>query len=178
LQLKLHIPGNPKKFGKKIFDQNSPTFHKGKIGAFKDCFSAEAYEKFYHLPQDFVQRLGFDFDYPTADNIIPNRAREFRTRSLTYSEADFESTQILVERQYSGYSIFRFDSRYFAVPEYLRLPLGKQRDLTLKLLLSDKNLLELKTKINQRGKIFRIAGKLFWYLYFGGEILLKRRLKK
>jgi hypothetical protein len=177
LQLKLHIPGNPKHFGEQVFDQDSPTFHKGKIGSFKKYFTDEAYKKFFNLPQDFVKILGYDFDYHKADNLIPKRSMEFRARPLIYSEIEFDSTQILVECKYLGHNILRFDSSYYAVPGYLRLKLENQRDFTLKLLVSDKNLAELKQKINRRGKISRTVWKLFWHLYFGLEIYYKRIFK-
>jgi hypothetical protein len=178
LQLKLHIPGNPENFGEKIFDRDSPTFHKGKSGSFKNYFTGAAYKKFYDLPQDFIQILGYDFDYPEAENFIPKRSLEFRTRSLIYSQANFDNTQILVERYYLGHNISRFNSSYYAIPEYLHLPLETQGNLTLKLLTSDKNLLELKQKIIKRCKISRIAWKLFWHLYFGVGIFFKRLLKR
>jgi hypothetical protein len=178
LQLKLHIPGNPKYFGENVFDHDSPTFNKGEIGSFMNYFSDEAYKKFYDLPQDFVQIMGYDFDYPKAHNFIPKRSLEFRTRPLIYSEANFDNTQILVERKYLGHNISRFNSNYYAIPIYLRLPLENQRCLTLKLLTSDKNLSELKKKMNRRSKISRFAWKLFWHLYFGVGILFKRIFKR
>ena len=178
MQLKLHIPGNPKYFGKKIFDQNSPTFHKGKIGSFKDYFTDEAYKKFYQLPQDFVQSLGYDFEDPQADNLVPKRSLEFRARPLTYSEVDFDNTQILVERQYLGHSIYRFASTYYAVPEFLRLPLANQANLTLKLFISDNNLIGLKHKISKRAKISLVAWNFFWQVYFGVQIYIKRLRKR
>jgi hypothetical protein len=178
LQLKLHIPGDPEYFGGQVFDRDSPTFHKGEIGSFKNYFTDKAYKKFYSLPQDFVKALGYDLDIQKADNLIPKRSIEFRTRPLVYSEAEFDSTPILVECQYLGYNILKYNLSYYAVPEYLRLQLKNQFNLTLNLLIKDKSLSGLKQKISRRCKISRILWQFFWYLYFGLGIYFKRIFNK
>jgi len=178
LQLKLHIPGKPQYFAKNVFDEDSPTFHKGQLGSFKKFFTAEAYEKFSDLPQDFVKYLGYDLDYQKADNLIPKRTKEFRARPLVYSEAMFENKPILIESSYLDHNIVKFKSRYYGIPQYLRLNLENQRGITLKLLTSNHSLLKLKRKIITRPKVASFVLKLFWHLYFGGVIYLKRIFKK
>lgn len=178
LQLKLQIPGKPQDFAENIFDKDSPTFHKGQIGSFKKYFTDEAYEKFGELPQDFVKDLGYDFDYQKTDSSIPKRSKEFRTRSLAYSEASFENTPILMDCSYLDHNIVKFKFRYYAIPQYLRLSLERQREITLRLLISDHNLRGLRRKLTKQHKITAFVWKLFWYLYFGGGIYFKRMFKK
>ncbi len=174
LQLKLHIPGDPKYFGENVFDKNSPTFHKGGIGSFRKYFTDSAYEKFYNLPQDFVKHLGYDFNYEKSYNLISKRSKEFRARAMIYSETNFQNTPILVERNYLDHDIMGFNSRYYGIPKYLRLRLEDIRDFTLKLLTSHENLLGLKQKIHKKFLLFSLVMKLFWYLYFGIAIYFKR----
>jgi len=178
LQLKLHIPGDPKYFAEKVYNKDSPTFHKGRIGSFRKYFTKEAYDKFFSLPQDFVKCLGYDFDYQKANNLISNRSEEFRTRPLILSEAEFEYKPILMESSYINHNIIKFNSRYYGIPQYLRLYLERQWGMTLKLFMSDRSLLELKRKITTQHKVTAFAWKLFWYLYFGSIIYLKRIFNK
>ena len=178
LQLKLHIPGKPRYFAENIFDKDSPTFHKGQAGSFRKYFTAEAYQKFADLPQDFVAYLGYDFDDQKADNLIPNRSKEFRKRPLRYSETGFEDTSILIESNYLNHQIAKFKSHYYGIPHYLRLRLERQKSLTLKLLTSHRSLLELKRKIAKQPKVAAWVRKLFWYLYFGSIIYSKRIFNK
>ncbi len=165
LQLKLHIPGNPKYFGEKVFDKDSPTFHEGRIGSFKKYFTEEAYGKFNTLPQDFMAQLGYDFDYQKEENLIPKRAKEFRARSLVYSETDFDDTPIIVESNYLSHSIVKYDSRYFGVPKcFGDFRLEDQRRFILKFLPSDIDLIELKRKINTRRNVPIFIWKCFWFI--------------
>ena len=116
LQLKLHIPGNPQFFAEKVFDAESPTFHKGRIGSFKKYFTDQAYKKYYSLPQDFVKQLGYDFDNQISDHFIPKRSKEFRARPLLYSEVNFENTPILMESDYLNHNIVKYGSLYYGIP--------------------------------------------------------------
>jgi len=177
-QLKLHIPGDPKHFAEKVYDKDSPTFYGGRIGSFKKHFTEKAYEKFYELPQDFVKYIGYDFDYQKADHLIPKRSKEFRARPLVYSEAELDNKPIVMESNYLGHNIVKFKSRYYGIPQYLRLRLESQRGFILKLLTHNDNLLELKQKINKRFKVSSFIWKLFWLLYFGLEFSYKHILNR
>lgn len=166
LQLKLHIPGDPKYFGEKVFDKDSFTFHEGQMCSFKKYFTKKAYEKFYDLPQDFMNFLGYDFDYQKADNIIPKRSKEFRTRALIYSGAKFEKIPILFESNYLGHNIVKYNSLYYGIPMFLgEFRLERQLIFTLKLLASDDDLIELKEKIIARRKVPAFVWKVFWFVY-------------
>ena len=171
LQLKLHIPGDPQDFGDIVFDKESPTFHEGRIGAFKKYFTEEAYKKFYNLPQDFMEYMGYDFDSHRENENIPKRTNEFRTRSVRYSKVSFDYLPILIESNFFEHNIVKYKSLYYGIPfffgRYFReFKLEERSMLTLKLLLCDRNLMKLKQKISNRSKIPRILRKTFWYLCF------------
>lgn len=175
LQLKLHIPGNPKRYGEMVFDKNSQTFREGQIGSHKKSFTKKAYDKFYSLPQDFMNLLGYGNGPQISVEIFSKRAEEFRTRSLKYSEANFENTPILIESGYLNHNIVKYGSLYYGIPKfYGELRLGDQSGFILKLLPSDKYLLELKLKIINRRKIPFFVWKIFGFTF----LVLKRKLLK
>jgi len=146
LQLKLHIPGNPKGFGERIFDKDSPTFNEGQIGAYRKYFTPSCYNKFYSLPQDFMRMLGYDFHDKMA--IIPKRADEFRRRPVIYSEADFDDTPIGVEYHYLGHNIVRYRGGYYAIPSSMgSVDLSKSDDTVLSKLYSAQDLNSIKQKL-------------------------------
>jgi len=179
LQLKLHIPGDPGHFAKSVYDKNSPTFHKGRIGNFKKYFTDKAYEKFYGLPQDFVEQFGYNINYQKTDNLIPTRLNEFRARPLVLSEANFEKTPILMESSYFNHNIVKFKSRYYGVPRFLgNLHIEKQHGLTLKLFTVDENLNVLKQKIFSRRKIPIVILKVLWFLYLKLDNFYEYHLSK
>nr|HID58122.1 hypothetical protein [Desulfobacterales bacterium] len=160
MQLKLHIPGNPRDFGDKVFNKRSPTFHEGRIGSHAKYFTNKAYEKFYELPQDFMTLLGYDFDHRNNPRGISKRADEFRRRPLIYSESDFENTPILIERYYNGHNIVKYKGLYYGIPCSLGdLRLELQEESFLKTLVSDKELTELKQKIVLRRYVPSYAWK-------------------
>lgn len=168
LQLKLHVPGNPKLFGENVFNKESPTFHEGRIGSYRKYFTEKAYKKYYALPQDFVKSLGYDFDNQKDSDIIPKRAEEFRARPLIYSEVDFENTPILVKRNYLSYDIVKYNSSYYGIPNIIgELRLENHDKFTLKLLPSDNDLIGLKQKLIARYKKPSFILKFFWILYLG-----------
>lgn len=126
LQLKLHIPGSPTELAKTIFDESSPTFHEGRIGASKDKMSEAAIEKFCTLNQDFMQLCGYTnepLDGKTGKRIFekvnrfPARATEFMSRPLKLSTEDFSLTPIAVETSFLGHNLVHFNHQYFALPQ-------------------------------------------------------------
>jgi len=117
IQLKLHIPGTPLQFGNKIFKEDSPTFHKGQIARYLYDFTDIAFKKFYSLPQDFMEKLGYDFDDMNNPPLLPKRAEEFRKRSLTYSESNFDNTPITVLYNFIGHNIVKFKKKFYIIPQ-------------------------------------------------------------
>lgn len=126
LQLKLHIPGSPTELAKTIFDESSPTFHEGRIGASKDKMSEAAIEKFFSLNQDFMQISGYTsapLDGKTGKRVfekvnrLPARVAEFMSRPLKLSGEDFSLTPIAIESSFLGHNLVRFNHQYFALSQ-------------------------------------------------------------
>lgn len=161
LQLKLHIPGSPQELAKTIFDESSPTFHEGRIGASKDKMSEKAIEKFFALKQDFMQICGYTnepLDGKSGKHIFekvnpfPSRVSEFMHRPLKLSIENFSLTPIAIESSFLGYNLVRFNHAYFALPQAdgaidLIDLFNKQQLFTLE---SSTSLNELKAKILER----------------------------
>ena len=121
LQLKLHIPGSPQDFAGQVFDQSSPTFHKGLIGAYHNCFTDEAYRRFEALPQDFMEALGYPPDYRSQVCTVPVRVNEFARRALALSQADFDETPILIDRNYLSHTIVKYRGQFYGIAEGSRV---------------------------------------------------------
>lgn len=119
IQLKLHVPGNPKEIGRRLFKKNTPTFHKGQIGSHLDYFTDEAYRMFYNLPQDFMKEMGYDFNDIKPPPVLPKRAEEFRKRPLTVSEIDYSHTPIAIEYNFLGHNIVKYKDRFYIIPQQL-----------------------------------------------------------
>jgi len=148
LQLKLHIPGNPCDFGDSIFGGSSATFHKGQIGSYRDCFTEEAYERFYALPQDFMAALGYDFDHRNEFRIIPRRAEEFRRRPISFSKADFDDIPIEIDANYMGHYIVKYRGRFYGIPYGAEVGnLNEESERVLKALPSATDLCALRQRI-------------------------------
>ncbi len=158
LQLKLHIPGKPEKFSSCIFSKESATFHEGQIGTHRRQFNASAYEKFYSLPQDFMELLGFDSK--ANDTLIdtPSRSEEFRKRHVMYSEADFDNTPISVVINYYGYNIVKYQGLYYGVSQKVgSVDMGKLKDADLARFFCEKDVDSVKRRIPMYTKLFYIT---------------------
>ncbi|NIQ02035.1 MAG: hypothetical protein GWM98_17855, partial [Nitrospinaceae bacterium] len=135
LMLKLHVPGNAKSIADALFREDSPTFREATLGAHQRHFSERAYKKFFSLPQDFMEILGYgaglDPDCP-----FPARAEEFRKRPLELGQYDCSSIPIAVNNDFLNYSIVKFRRRYYGVPNELGLDLNELDDADLAALLS------------------------------------------
>lgn len=126
LQLKLHIPGSPTELARTIFDESSPTFHEGRIGASKDKMSEAAIEKFFSLNQDFMQICGYankQLDRKLGKQVFEKinrfsvRVSEFINRPLKLSKEDFSLTPIAIETSFLGHNLVRFTHQYYALPQ-------------------------------------------------------------
>ena len=157
LQLKLHIPGNPKDFGNRVFNEASPTFHEGQIGTYRTIFTQQAKDRFYALPQDFMQLLGFEFDGEDKGEIVPKRADEFRKRPVIYSATNFNEIPILVEQDFLGFNIVKYEALYYIIPCGLKVDLTKREGMRFKkyFLSSAQDLNSAKQKVLLKGGLFR-----------------------
>jgi len=115
LQLKLNIPGKPAEFGCKIFSKESDTFHEGQIGTYMSHFTTSSYNKFYSLPQDFMDFLGFSTKDKDEQIKISRRADEFRLRPLVYSKVNFDNTPITVLPDFLDYNIVKYKGFFYGV---------------------------------------------------------------
>ena len=119
LQLKLKIPGKPGEFGGKIFSKESATFNEGQIGMHMRHFTTSAYNKFYSLPQDFMESLGFSSKDKDENIKISRRSDEFRLRPFVYSKVNFDNTPITVVPNYLDYNIVKYKGFYYGVSHRL-----------------------------------------------------------
>lgn len=148
IQLKLHIPGTPSQLGNKIYKEDSPTFHKGQIGRYLHEFTDIAFDKFYSLPQDFMEKLGFDFDDTNKPPLLPKRIEEFRKRSLTYSESNFDNTPITVLYNFVGHNIVKFNKEFYIIPQEIgTIDLTNEKRSILKRFETARSIDEAKQKI-------------------------------
>ncbi len=83
VQLKLHVPGNPPVIGAKVFNEASPTFRKGQAGSHRHYFTPRAYSAFEELPQDFMEKLGYEAREEETSLVLPKRVRNFVSARLS-----------------------------------------------------------------------------------------------
>ncbi len=110
LQLKLQVPGKPADFAQKAFDPSSPTFESGQIGRHREMFTAEAWEAFKRLPQDFMADYGYSPDDSPA--AMPRHADRFRRRAPRYLAPGTADAPFVVE-QSESYAIHKYRGRYY-----------------------------------------------------------------
>jgi hypothetical protein len=139
LQLKLHVPGNPAEYGKKVFNRESATFQSGQIGTYARRFTPEAAKKFGALNQDFMRELGYpevapDGRLPPAG--IPMLAEKFLKRPLLVQDLSFDDTPIAYEFGFLGFNIIRFKRRFYALPQGVAVDLAALDDQGLSRLIS------------------------------------------
>jgi hypothetical protein len=83
MQLKLHVPGEPKEFARYIFGGNSRTFRSGLIGRYREVFDERHYKAMASLDNtDFLDRFGYGTDLLSADSATPRLAPALRHRPL------------------------------------------------------------------------------------------------
>lgn len=118
LQLKLHVPGQPAHIADALFDQDSPTFHKGAIGGYREALSDRAFVEFFKLDQDFMSRLGYVGCDRKEAPFPPGRAEEFRRRPLRLSAVDHSDTPVAVG-VCLGCNLVSYRRRFYAIPQHL-----------------------------------------------------------
>jgi hypothetical protein len=162
LQLKLQVPGDPEKFGERIFNPGSPTFIDGRIGSHKTQFTPRARRKFMSLSQDVMFKFGYDSGECLDAVTISKRAEEFRMRPLEYSEANLDETPVAVEYNYRGCNIVHYRGSYYILPQCLgTIDLSKSTSLGWKWLF----IASCQTLEGARRNIYRsdsLCHSLFW----------------
>lgn len=115
LQLKLHVPGSPRDFASRIYNDKSPTFTSGQLNTYKRALSDQALRSFFALPQDFMNELGYLGEDARAIHVYSKRIDEFRRRPLVLSTAAVDEAPILMQANFCSHNIVRFRGRYYAI---------------------------------------------------------------
>lgn len=119
LQLKLHITGRPEQYSASIYDNNSPTYHSGKIGSYRDSFNESHFKKFNLIEQDFMSSLGYEVSKGASSKLFSSRIKEFIERPLELSKVCFSNKPILVKSNYLQFNLVKFNNIYYAVPQLI-----------------------------------------------------------
>jgi hypothetical protein len=144
LQLKLQVPGRPESIAEGLFDEDSPTFFKGRLGRYPEALSDSAFAMFKSLDQDFMKILGYSCSDRISSPFPPGRSEEFRRRALRLSTANHDETPVKVE-VFLGCNLVRFKGRFYAIPQRLgELNLATLEPAQLDRLISAKANSELK----------------------------------
>jgi hypothetical protein len=174
LQLKLHVPGNPRDYASRIYNDKSATFTSGRLGTHKSALSEGALQDFLSLPQDFMHRLGY-LDGPSGAgkiSLFSNRISEFRNQPLVLSTAAVDKEPMMMLANYCNYNIVRFRGRYYAMElgaGPVRLESMSEREL--RRIMSDTDMTKLKQQIMLRPR----ATLLQRFLRSVGHRLRRRR---
>lgn len=114
IQLKLHVPGCPQEIAKNIYDKKSPTFSKGKIGQHKKLFKKNHYDRFKALPQDFMEKMGCDFDA-----VFSKHVEYFRQRPLKIWKPSINELweQRLIKESFYGFNIVYAGGQYIVLDQ-------------------------------------------------------------
>lgn len=114
IQLKLQIPGSPNDIASKIYDTKSPTFSKGQIGRHKTVFKDTHYNKFLSLPQDFMEKMGYDISSRYSRHVDMFRCRPLKI--ITPSEDELWR-QRLIKESYYGHNIVYAGGQYVVIEQ-------------------------------------------------------------
>ena len=112
VQLKLHAPGDPYALGEQVFKTDSDTFFKGQCGTYKEKFTPEHQAAFNALPQDFMHRLGYDYE---QDTVYAKRIDEYRKRPLVVDIAE-EWPAIIRDNQFLQHRIIEYKGQLYGLP--------------------------------------------------------------
>ncbi len=139
LQLKLQVPGNPKKFANEIFNKDSDTFFKGQIGSYKELFKSHHYKSFNSLNQDFMEELGY-----SLESKFSSKRETFLMKKLIY-DVNITFPPILKE-YYHSYNIVKYNKLFYGIPIKLGVFDISCDELNSSILVED-NIEKVKSKI-------------------------------
>ncbi|MCB9948481.1 MAG: hypothetical protein H6842_11745 [Rhodospirillaceae bacterium] len=113
LLLKLRLDGDVDQIAGTLFNRDSPTFHRARIGAHKTLLTPAAWEKADSLDHDYMAALGYS---ATPDGpAFSSRVKEFRERPLDIPISDAQKTPVLIEQDFYGWNLVKFEMHYYAV---------------------------------------------------------------
>ena len=110
LMLKLQVPGKPGDICGKIYNNNSATYFRGKIGTYRDYFKEEHYNLFRSLDQDFMNELGYSFEKD-----MPDKTDHFLNKHLVYQD-NIDFPPILKKNDFYGYNIVKYKNIFYGIP--------------------------------------------------------------
>ncbi len=147
LQMKLQVPGEPHVYASQLFDRDSPTFFRGRIGAWHSSLSEEHLARFRALNQDFMDLFGYGLESSAGD--LSRRAAEFRRRPLVVMPPLLNATPITLEFNFLGFNLVRYTDWIYAVPQPAGpgFDLARQPEELLRLLPRDRSLPALKHRL-------------------------------
>lgn len=113
IQLKLHAPGITDEIGTRIFNPNSPTFRKGLIGRYAAQLPPKTISAFAQENQDLLAAFGYPLDGTPS---LPEKAEDRRKAPLRFSKIDFATMPIIIESEFLGCNLIRYNQRFVAIP--------------------------------------------------------------
>lgn len=111
LQLKLHVPGVTRDMCSAASGRSSPTFREGRINGWRQALSANVVRQLEALPQDFMEKFGYD-----GSSVLPRHVAAFRHRPLRLMSTTHFSVPFLVETDFLDHNIVSFKQRYYGIP--------------------------------------------------------------
>ncbi len=112
VMLKLQIGGEVEHLARVIFNPHSATFETGVIGRHREVMTDAAWDAVGRLNPDYLQVFGYSGDRNGAP--VSARIDEFRRRPLLLERPVNARVPILVEQDYKGWNLVRFEGRYYA----------------------------------------------------------------
>lgn len=111
LQLKLHVPGRSEDIRSAASGRSSPTFREGRINGWRQVLSGEVVRKIEAMPQDFMEKFGYD-----SSSVLPRHAEAFRQRPLKLMSTTHFSVPYLIETGFLDHNIVSFKQHCYGVP--------------------------------------------------------------
>jgi len=126
IQLKLGVPGEPRKLAADLFDRTSPTFQEGQIGTYRGVLELELLQRLDSNDADVLRAFG----YVSGEDPYTQLSETWRKQRLKCREDAFFRTPILLESDYLGHNFVQYAGRLYAIPQELG-PVDLSRDKPL-----------------------------------------------
>lgn len=116
--LKLQVTAEVGVVASNLFNPDSPTFSRGKIGNHTEKLSKESWEALGQVPHDYLNVFGYQHtpDGNSAE-IFSRRIEEFRKRPLRLAVQKATSTPpVLIRKNLLGHNLIKYYGNLYAVP--------------------------------------------------------------
>ena len=114
IMLKLQVDGCVADIAARVFNQDSPTFREGKIGAWRSELSPALIAELTEQCEDILE--GYGYSYHIDANLLPEAARSRGERPLSYSTRYVDTLPITIVSDFMGCNLVRYDNRFYAIP--------------------------------------------------------------